>query len=157
IAELDPAAVLLQTEVPLLPGQPGVGAAIDGAGLVVVEVGVDDLLAVQLDRHLPALADDAVAVPLADRLRSTLLGGGDAVDRAWVLPLLEALGAGVVENLDLHSRKRGVALHRRPQRDAGVAPLGHLELQPQLEVAVLLLGHQPAAPAAVDEEDALVG
>src|SRR5262249_10326337 len=111
VTELHPPAVFLKADVPLVAQDAGVGLGV--LGLVVVEVGIDDLLAVELDGDLPALAGDLVAVPLAYRFGGELGRRDHTVDRAGVLPLLEVLVRGVVEDLDLHPRVSRVALHRR--------------------------------------------
>src|SRR5437868_4211699 len=65
VAEIDADVVTLEPDVALLALQPGVLLVLL---LVVVEIRVHQLLAVEFDQHLATLADDPDRVPLADRL-----------------------------------------------------------------------------------------
>src|SRR3954451_8401842 len=78
VAELDPAAVTLEAQVPLGAQQARVLA---GMALVVVEVGVHDLAAVHLHQDVPSPGHDAHPVPLPGRAGDVPGGGHHAVDR----------------------------------------------------------------------------
>src|SRR5262249_50090983 len=98
-------------------------------------------------------------VPLADWLERILRWRHDPVDRAGKLRVFEALVVFlvpfIVKELDFHAGlERRVAVHGAAQGDAAVALFGQLEFQAKLKIAVLLVGHQPPAPAAVDIQDA---
>src|SRR5436190_24025986 len=85
----------------------------------VVQVGIDDRLAIQCHPRMPALIADLFMVPGAGRLQGAAPGGKQAVDRAAELPRLEVriLRRRVVQDLDLHARVRGVALQGRAYAD----------------------------------------
>ena len=70
-----------------------------------------------------------------------------------VLPVLQplVLRIGVVEHLRLEARVRGVALKRRAQREAVVRAGRQLELEPQLEVGVLILREEVRAAGLADD------
>ena len=84
-------------------------------------------------------------------------GGCDAVERAVVLPVLEArvLRGGVVEDLRLEARVGRIALGGRAQRDAVVGSRRQQELEAQLEVAELVLGEEVRAAGLADDRGAL--
>ena len=118
---------------------------------VVLQDGVvDDELAVEVDRGPGADLDDPERVPLADRLvgqdQRVLAGVAGAVvpeaARALVGAHPGVAGLGVVPDLDLG---------RAAEVDAAV-PLGaDLEVDEQLDVAVVLVGGQVDALAVVDD------
>src|SRR5260370_28290614 len=155
VLDLDAVVVALEADESLLTQDARVffGTLLD----VLVEVGIHQHLAVVHDRYLAALGDDGDAVPFADGLVRNLPGRHHVVNGAAVLPRLQALPVQVVDYLAFHAGISRVALKRRAQGDAAVAVLGHLVFEAELEVAVLLFGQEPAAAAAADVNDALLG
>src|SRR5258707_10959760 len=81
VAELDTGAVTQEADVPLGVLEAGVLLQLRLV-LDVVEVGVDDHLAVHRDGDLAALGGDLLRVPLADGLLRAALGGEPVVDLA---------------------------------------------------------------------------
>jgi len=99
-------------------------------------------------------------VPLAHGLLGSTLAGHDVVDRAVVLlrAQVRVLRRAVIEDLQLHAVVRGVALQRRADAHAVVAPGLELELEAEDEIRVLLLGqHHPAAFGGADQVAVLDG
>src|SRR5438132_5188655 len=77
VAKLYPAIVTLQSQVSLLTLQTGLLLQMI---LVIIEIGIDDLRAVQFDRDVTALGSDAVLVPFADGLGHVFRRRHDAID-----------------------------------------------------------------------------
>src|SRR5262249_37624865 len=123
----------------------------------VVEVGIDDLLAVQDDDDPTPLGADGHGVPLARGLDRTPARADDVIDRASVLVIIDAdvFGVVIVENLNFHADAADVSLFRGANVNAAVAARGQAVLQPQLEVVVLALGAQPAALTARADDHVL--
>ena len=69
---------------------------------------------------------------------------------------LGVLRAAVVQHLNLHADIRRITLERSADADAVVGVLGQLELEPQDEVGVFLLGEEVAAVFLRREEDAVL-
>ena len=126
------------------------------------QVGVEDRLAVEHDRDLLALRGHFLHVPLAGGLHRASLGRDHVVDAAVVLRVLQRAPLArqrrsLVDDLQFHPLVGGVALARRADAEAVVGAFGrHLELEPQHEVAVLLVGEQLAAATLGAEEHAVL-
>ncbi len=142
--EADVAALALQSRVRLQ----------DGGVLDLVQVGVDDDLAVQCHLDAPALAEDLLPVPAPRRLQRPAASRHDAVDRAMILGRPQAgipLGR-VIQDLDLHAVPGGPPVQRRADGDAVVPPLLQAELEAEGEVRVLLRRVElPAAARGADQ------
>src|SRR5581483_12019505 len=104
-AELDAVGMALQDDLARGAGQAGVVLGDGGVLEVMVEVGVDNLLAVEDDEDLLADGTDGHGVPLAGGLAGFFAGADHVIDGAGVLVVVE-LGVawvGIVENLDFHA------------------------------------------------------
>lgn len=116
-----------------------------------------------VERHADVVALDPylLGIPFADRLQETALGRDHAVNRPVILVLLElAVNRSlVIEHLNLHTHIGRVAFERGTDTDSVVGPLGQLELEPQHEVAELLLRIEvsAAAVARIERDRSVLG
>jgi len=126
--------------------------------LHVVQVGVDDRDAVELDRDPPPLDGDLLGVPFTHRLLVPALRRDHVVDGAVILrgPQVPILGTAVVEHLDLDPGVGRVPLEGGANADSVVGVLGELDLELQDEVFVLLLGVEVATVFRRREEHAVL-
>lgn len=149
VAELDVVVVAEEAEMAALAQQAGVFLERLAVGHVV-EVGVHDDLAVEGHADVTASAVNLLFIPFADGAERAALGGGDEIDGAVELRVLE-LGVflrGVVEDLHLHAGVGEAAGGEgRADGDAVVGAGLQLELKAVDEVAVLAFGEQVAAAA----------
>ena len=113
---------------------------------------IDHQFIIQPNAHPGAGHEDAELVPFPERFGDMRGRRHDIVDRSGKLRRAQARPGAVVEKLDFHADVRRVASHGAAQGYAAVAVLGHLVLQMEIKVGVLLLGHEPAAGTAVDIE-----
>src|SRR5262245_9379062 len=126
--------------------------------LDVVQAGIHDRRAIELDGDLPSLRRDLLRVPFADRLLEPALRSDHAVDRPVVLIRLQAgvLGTAVVQHLDLDAGVGGVAFERRADADAVVGVLGQPDVEAKNEIRVLLVGVQISTVVLRGIDDAVL-
>src|SRR5690625_371751 len=156
IPEIDPAAVILQTDVSAPAGQTRMTIRMLH---MVNEAGVDNHLPIHLDLNLRTISDDLHVLPLTGRSADPARGCLDIVDTPGILVRLQlSISLGIViQDLDLQPLICRVTLSGRSQKDAAVAPLRNLVLQFKHEVVILLFSREPAAANASGEENAILG
>src|SRR5262249_44857980 len=142
--ESDVAAILLvelDLKIPGLAGiffrQPLKGCAV-GFTVTNVDIVVNGF-PIPDEAELLAHEGDVERLPLARRLREVLLRHGPLVERATVVER-GGLHAKAIEDLDLE---------QAAVVDARVAPLGHSELDVQLIVTEVFVGHDVRPPAII--------
>src|SRR5262245_19657493 len=92
VAILDVCPVAAEADVSFVAFEAGVLVAVDRFRRArLLDVGIDDRLAVEYHLDLLAFGDDLFAIPLACRLEIARLRGDDAIHRAVMLPLLDPL------------------------------------------------------------------
>src|SRR5437868_4908017 len=92
----------------LLPKQAGV---LISSLLILLEIGIDDLLAVQFNGNLPPLGDDTDLVPFAVRLGHVLGWTDYIINRPGKLRRPEVFPVRIVQELNLHADVGRISLH----------------------------------------------
>src|SRR5262245_59243706 len=139
---------------------PAVNRAV-GAGLL--QIRIDDRLAVEDHRDVLAASNDFFAVPFARWLEKARLGRDDAIHGAVTLILLDVLVAvgRVVDDLHPHALLRRIDaptlfLVRYTNPDAVIRAGRQLELELEMKITIFLHSRQIAIPLPLADDRAVL-